>query len=149
QQLRRCRQMPAEALLEAGENRACRAHRELLARDLEDERAEGVEPGELVDPRARAEIGMRVDQAREHGIGVPKVLARGGIDDSRGVHAFRRRSVSTITMTSATVSSRAQSRWSSTARATHVTGCAPACTTRSSPARCASSLVPPIASTTG
>jgi hypothetical protein len=84
--------------------------------------------------------------------GTPKLFdveptARTG---SKGdTHVLSNRSVSTISITSATVSSRAQSRWSSTAKATHVTGWAPAWTTRSRPVRCASSLVPPIASTTG
>src|SRR5207244_9246869 len=128
-------------LLEAGQDGSSGSDGELLAGDLEDERAEGVEPGELVDPGAWMEVRMRVDQARENRIGVPEKLARLGIGDCRGGHAFSRRSVSTISMTSATVSSRAQSRWSSTARATQVTGCAPACTTPSMPARAASSLV--------
>jgi hypothetical protein len=48
-----------------------------------------------------------------------------------------------------TVSTRAQSRWSSQASETQLIGCAPAWTTRSSAARCASTEVPPIASTTG
>src|SRR6266545_8306820 len=135
-------------LLEARQDVSRRPDGELLAGDLKDERAEGIQPRELVDPRARTEVRMRVDQARENRIGVPEELARRGIGEGRS-HAFSSRSVSTISMTSATVSSRAQSRWSSTARATQVTGCAPACTTRSMPARWASSLVPPIASTTG
>ena len=106
-------------------------------------------PGELVDPGARMEVRMCVDQACEDRIGVPEELARSGIGDGRRGHAFSSRSVSTIWTTSATVSSRAQSRWSSHASATHVTGCAPAWTTRSRAVRWASSLVPPIASTTG
>jgi hypothetical protein len=77
----------------------------------------------------------------------PPALA--GASGGAHAHALSSRSVSTISMTSATVSSRAQSRWSSTASATQVTGCAPAWTTRSMPVRWASSLVPPIASTTG
>ena len=40
---------------------------ELLAGDLEDERPKGVEPGKLVDPCARVEVGMRVDAARGQG----------------------------------------------------------------------------------
>lgn len=61
----------------------------------------------------------------------------------------RRRVVSTMSTTSPTVPTRAQSRCSSPARPTQLTGCAPARTMRSRPARCASSDVPPTASTTG
>jgi hypothetical protein len=77
-------------LLEARQDDSRRPDGELLAGDLEDERAEGIEPRELVDPRARAEaivntlnnrvlivdpraraeVWMRVDQARESRIGV-------------------------------------------------------------------------------
>src|SRR4029079_12040046 len=64
-------------------------------------------------------------------------------------HSFRRRSLSTISTIAGTVSRRAQSRCSSQASDTQLIGCAPAWTTRSSPARWASSDVPPIASTTG
>ncbi len=45
---------------------------------LEDERAEGIEHKELVDPRAPTEVRMRVDQARENRIGVAEELARLG-----------------------------------------------------------------------
>src|SRR4029077_14717816 len=129
---------------------------ELLSGDLEDERRERVERRQLVEPRPPAETRPLVDQPREYGVGVPKELASFSVGErgellrtSTHAHALSRRSVSTISITSATVSSRAQSRWSSTARATQVTGCAPAWTTRSIPVRWASSLVPPIASTTG
>ena len=61
----------------------------------------------------------------------------------------RRRVVSTMSTISPTVSMRAQSRCSSPARPTQLIGRAPACTMRSRPARCASSEVPPTASTTG
>jgi len=63
--------------------------------------------------------------------------------------SLSRRSVRTISMIAATVSWRAQSRCSPTASETQLTGCAPACITRSRPARWASGEVPPIASTTG
>ena len=63
--------------------------------------------------------------------------------------SFSRRSVRTISMTAWTVSWRAQSRCSSTARETQLIGCPPAWMTRSRPARWASGEVPPIASTTG
>src|SRR5215204_1820590 len=138
------------------DDRPGRADRKLLARDLEDERAEGIERRKLVHPGPRAEIRPRLDQPRKHGVRVSQVLARlgiGGRSELAGwgvhAHAFSSRSVSTISTTSATVSSRAQSRWSSHASATQLIGCAPAWTTRSRPARWASSLVPPMASTTG
>src|SRR5260221_92911 len=49
----------------------------------------------------------------------------------------RSRVVKTMSTTSATVSRRAQSRWSSHAKETQLIGCAPAWSRRSSPARCA------------
>src|SRR5712692_9505550 len=64
-------------------------------------------------------------------------------------HSLSSRSVSTISTTRAAVSSRAQSRCSSAPNETQLMGLPPAWTTRSRPARCASSEVPPIASTTG
>ena len=68
--------MSAEALLEPGQDRPCRPDRELLTGDLEDERPEGIEPGQLVDPRARVEVGMRIDQPREDRVRLPEELAR-------------------------------------------------------------------------
>jgi hypothetical protein len=47
----------AEVLLKPGEDRSRRSDGELLACDLEGERPEGVERGELADPRARAKSG--------------------------------------------------------------------------------------------
>src|SRR6478672_3163623 len=85
------------------------------------------------------------EEVRQHQLADPPGFGPRGVD----AHARRSRWVSTMSITSSTVSSRAQSRWSSTASATQVIGLAPAWTTRSSPARCASSEVPPIASTTG
>jgi hypothetical protein len=61
----------------------------------------------VVDPCARAEVGIRVDHPCEHGIRAPEVLARGGIGDGRGGHVFSRRSVGTISITSATVNAAA------------------------------------------
>ena len=143
----------AEVLLEAGDDRPCRGYGELLARDLEDQRAERVEHRQLVHPRARTESGPRIDQLGENRVRVPEELPGPPVRERGALHfdahSFESLSVSTISITSATVSSRAQSRWSSTASATQVTGCAPAWTTRWTPVRCASSLVPPIASTTG
>src|SRR6266436_7353455 len=148
--------MPSEAVLKSGHDRPCRGDGQLLAGYLEDERPECIERGKLVQPGPGTETGPRVDETRENRIRVPKELPGLAIRDRSppaglGVdaHSLSRRSVSTIWTTSATVSCRAQSRCSSHASATQVMGCAPACTTRSRAARWASSLVPPIASTTG
>jgi hypothetical protein len=92
----------------------------------------------LVHPGPRAEIRPRVDQPREHRVRLPKKLTRVGIGNCgslagrRVVHAqvCSNRSLSTISTTSATVSSRAQSRWSSTASATQLIGRPPAWTAR-------------------
>ena len=69
-------------------------------------------------------------------------------DDGARRHSLSRRSVSTISTTPAAVS-RAQSRCSSAPRETQLMGRPAAWTTRSRPARWASTDVPPIASTTG
>src|SRR4029077_4198227 len=112
--------MTSEAVLKAGHDRACRGDGKLLARDLEDQRPECVERRKLVQPGPGTGTGERGDQSREHRIRVPEELPSLAIGDRSplallGVdgHALSRRSVSTISMTSATVSSRAQSRWSS------------------------------------
>jgi hypothetical protein len=118
QQLRGGGQVSSEVLLEPGQDRSSCPDGKLLAGDLEDQRSEGIEPGELVDPGARAEVGMRVDHPPEDRVRVPEELARNRIGDRRRRHSLSSRSVSTISMISVTVSSRAQSRWSSTARAT-------------------------------
>src|SRR5260370_20040849 len=92
-------------LLEPGQDRSRRPDGELLAGDLKDERAEGIESGKLVDPRARTEVRMRIDHRRENRVCVSEEPARSGIGDGRGGHAFSKRSVSTIPLTAATVSS--------------------------------------------
>jgi hypothetical protein len=74
----------AEVLLEPGQDRSRRSDGELLACDLEGERPEGVERGELADPRARAEVGMRVDHPRQDRIRVPEELAHSGIGERIG-----------------------------------------------------------------
>src|SRR5262249_31259485 len=109
------------------DDRPRRGDGELLAGDLEDERSEAIERRELVQPGPRTEVRPRVDQSREHRVRVAEELPGLAIRDlgplaAFGVdaHAMSRRSVSTISITSATVSSRAQSRWSSTARATQL-----------------------------
>src|SRR6476660_917108 len=128
--------MSSEALLETRHDRPRGPDGELLPDDLEDERPEGVERRQLLDPGARAEARMRVDHARQNRIGVAEEVPRRWIGDR--AHVRSRRSVSTIWTTSGTVSSRAQSRWSSHASETQLTGLPPAWTTRSSPARWAS-----------
>jgi hypothetical protein len=65
-------------LLEARQNGSRRPDGELLAGDLKDERAEGIQPREFVDPRARTEVWMRVDQARENRIGVSEEAGHQG-----------------------------------------------------------------------
>ena len=127
-------------ILEVLDDRAGRGDRELLARDLEDECPEGVERRKFLQPGARTEVGPRVDDASENWVGFPQNLEPAvAIGGCCRRYSFSSRSVRTIWMTSATVSSRAQSRWSSTASATQLIGWPPACTTRSRPARCASS----------
>ena len=149
EQLGRRRQVPSEPLLEMRDDRPGRADGQLLARDLEDERAEGVEWRKLVQPGARTEVRPRVDQPREHRIGVAQELARlAGLRLLRvacGIgavhaHTFSSRSVSTISIDVMRPSPRAPSRAGARRRA-RPSGPArpPAWTTRSRPARCASS----------
>jgi hypothetical protein len=61
EQLGRRRQMPSESLLQVRDDRPGRGDGQLLARDLEDERREGIERWKLVHPGPRAEIRPRVD----------------------------------------------------------------------------------------
>ena len=56
--------MPCELLLESAQDGPRRLDGELLADDLEDERPEGIERRELVEPGTRMEVWARVDQAR-------------------------------------------------------------------------------------
>src|SRR5690348_12443276 len=58
-----------------GDDRPGRGDRELLARDLKDERPESIEWRKLVHPGTRPEVRPRVDQSREHGISSVKKLA--------------------------------------------------------------------------
>ena len=108
-------QLSSEVLLETGHDCPRRADRELLAGDLEDQRPEGIERRELVEPSPRAEVRVRIDDPREHRVGLakkrPRLGSASGCSWSR--HSSSRRSVSTIWTTSATVSWRAQSRCSS------------------------------------
>src|SRR5439155_9560455 len=64
--------VPSEVLLEVRDYRPGRADRELLPRDLEHERPEGIERGELVHPRPWAEIRSSGDQPSKDGVGLPK-----------------------------------------------------------------------------
>ena len=78
-----------------------------MARDLKDQRREGVKGRKLVELGPGAEFRPRVDQPREHRIRLPEELARLGIGN-RGspagwgvhTHGFSNRSVSTISTTS-------------------------------------------------
>src|SRR6266576_2205672 len=99
---------------------------------------------DAVDIQTFAIPSVHRDELRRKVQYLPKLCASHVRD-----HSLSRRAVSTISTTPATVSERAQSRCSSLANETQLTGWPPACTTRSRPARCASSEVPPIASTTG
>src|SRR5690348_8852625 len=85
------------------DDRPGRADRELLARDLEDERPEGIERRKLVHPGPRPEVRPRVDQLREHRVRPSKELARLRIGNrgslsrwSVHAHALTSRSVSTL-----------------------------------------------------
>src|SRR6266851_4572667 len=114
--------MPSEVLLDTRHDRPRRADGKLLARDLEDQGSERVEPRQLVHPRPGTEVRPRDDQAREHRIGVPKKLSRLAVGDpgslasprahvlrlalhlihdrcSAGAHSYSSRSVSTISTT--------------------------------------------------
>src|SRR5262249_19886943 len=92
EQLGRGGEMPAESLLEMRDDRSGRPDRQLLARDLEDERPERIERRKLVHPGAWTEVWMRVDHACEHGIGLAEELSRLGVGErgttsSSRVHA--------------------------------------------------------------
>jgi hypothetical protein len=56
------------------DDRAGRGDRQLLARDLEDERPEGVERWELVLPCAGTEVRTRVDQPCQNRVRVAEEL---------------------------------------------------------------------------
>jgi hypothetical protein len=114
--------MSFRCVLEPGQNRSRRPHGQLLAGDLEHERPERVEAGELVDPRARLEVRVRLDHAPEYRVGVPEELPGLGIGDCRSGHAVVKGSLRTIATTAAAVSSRAQSRWSSPPRGIQLIG---------------------------
>src|SRR5258708_1066648 len=84
QQLGRRRQMIAESLFDAGHDRAGRSDRQLLADDLENQCPERIERRELVHPRSGTKGWMRVDDAREHRIGLAKELASPSVDEPSG-----------------------------------------------------------------
>src|SRR5580704_4776968 len=73
--------MPSETLLDTRHDRPRRADGELLTCDLEDQGSERVERRKLVHPRPRTEVRPRVDQAREHRIGVPEKRSRVTVGD--------------------------------------------------------------------
>src|SRR5262249_37822792 len=58
-----------------------RDDRQVLARDLEDERPKRVERRKLVHPGPRTEVRPRVNQPRKHRIRIPKEVARPGIGE--------------------------------------------------------------------
>src|SRR5437868_4545680 len=58
------------------DDRPGRGDRQLLARDLEDERPESIEWRKLVHPGSWAETRARNDQLREYGVRLPQELAR-------------------------------------------------------------------------
>src|SRR5581483_2683118 len=76
-----------ESLLQVPDDRAGRGDRQLLARDLEDERAEGVERRQLVEPGPRTEIRPGVDQLREDRVRLAEELLRLGVGD-RGLRMW-------------------------------------------------------------
>lgn len=66
-----------ESLLEVPDDRPRRGDRQLLTRDLEDERPESVVEGrKLVRPCEWPEVGPFLDQLSEHWIRLAKELAR-------------------------------------------------------------------------
>src|SRR6201982_2984150 len=162
--------MAAEQVLDPGQGPAGRRHGKLLPGDLEQQGTVQVHGWQLGQPPPGIEVRPVIDEPGQHRVGLAQVgtcllqpRGAGGIfldhrdppgyavvtGPSGRYSSFSKRSVRTISMTCWTVSWRAQSRCSSTARATQPIGCAPACMTRSRPARWASGEVPPIASTTG
>src|SRR5262249_29915398 len=81
EQLRGRGHVTSESLLQVPDDRAGRGDRKLLARDLEDERAEAVEGRQIVEPRPRTEVRPRVDQFLEDRIRVAEKLSRLRIGD--------------------------------------------------------------------
>src|ERR1700730_14561061 len=73
--------MTSEVLLDPRHNRPGRGYGKLLTRGLEDQGSERIERRELVHPRPWTEVRPRVDQAREHRIGVPKKRSRRAVGD--------------------------------------------------------------------
>jgi hypothetical protein len=98
EQLGGSRQPSSEMFRDAGHDRPRRPHRDLLAGDLEDQRPEGIEGRELVEPSPRAEVRVRIDDPAEHRVGLAQKGPRPRVSDrcSGGVHSSTRRSVSTI-----------------------------------------------------
>jgi hypothetical protein len=107
QQLSRRRQTTAESLFDAGHDRACRSDRQLLTDDLENDCPERIERRELVHPRSRTKGWMRLNDAREHRIGLAKELASFSVGERSGLprtrtraHALSVRCVNTISIPS-------------------------------------------------
>ena len=72
--------MAGEVLLQTRQDRPCRGDRQLLADDLEDQRAERVERRQLVEPGAGSEVGSCVDDLLQHRVGLPKMVPRLRVD---------------------------------------------------------------------
>ena len=73
-----------EVILQVADDGSGRADGELLAGDLEDERPEGVERRQLVQPGPGAEVRARVNERRKDRIPVPQVLPGFGIGEGSG-----------------------------------------------------------------
>src|SRR6185437_5066269 len=74
EQLSGRRHVTSELLLQAPDDRAGRGDRQLLSRDLEDQRAERVEQGQLVEPGPGTEVRPGIDQPREDGVRIAQEL---------------------------------------------------------------------------
>ena len=78
QQLSGGGQVTAEQVLDARDGPPGRGHRQLLARDLEQQGTEQIHRRQLGDPGPGIEIRPLVDQPRQHWIGGAQVRARSG-----------------------------------------------------------------------
>ena len=156
EQLGRRRQMTSEARLESGDDRTRRRDGELLAHDLEDQRRRSASSG----GSSSIQAGGGSPVARRSAPRGPDRRRGGNSRALRVASAARSGSVSVTLILSEPVGQHDLDHvgdgffagpvaLESTARATQVTGCPPAWTTRWRAMRWASSLVPPVASTTG
>jgi hypothetical protein len=80
EELLRLWEAAAEEGFQATDDRTRRAHGQLLADHLKQERPERVHlRQQLLHPLTRVEVGVLVHQPSEHGIRLPKVSARRGV----------------------------------------------------------------------